>query len=144
MDIRFEQGVFDDACKVRTQVFVEEQGFSEEFDGIDKNASTIHITAYLNDRLAGCSRVFPDPDHPDQTGRWIFGRMAVLPEFRKEGLGAQVLSISEEFARQAGATEIHLHAQCRVSGFYAKSGYSEYGPVEFDEHVEHIWMKKLL
>ncbi len=33
MDIRFEQGNYEDACKVRTRVFVEEQGFNEEFDG---------------------------------------------------------------------------------------------------------------
>ncbi|MFR4804764.1 MAG: hypothetical protein ACLT98_16490 [Eggerthellaceae bacterium] len=44
-------------------------------------------------------------------------------------------------AREAGATEMHLHAQCRVTPFYERMGYAQYGPVELDEHVEHIWME---
>ena len=51
---------------------------------------------------------------------------------------------SERLAREAGATEMHLHAQCRVTPFYGRMGYAQYGPVELDEHVEHIWMEKLL
>ena len=46
--------------------------------------------------------------------------------------------------REAGATEMHLHAQCRATPFYERRGYEQYGPVELDEHVEHIWMRKAL
>ena len=58
--------------------------------------------------------------------------------------GAALLAESERLAREAGATEMHLHAQCRVTPFYERMGYAQYGPVELDEHVEHIWMEKLL
>ena len=144
MELRFEHGNFDDARIVRTRVFMEEQGFQDEFDDIDDDPRTIHVTLYDANALVGCARTFPDPDRPDQPGRWVFGRLAVLPEARRGGFGAALLAESERLAREAGATEMHLHAQCRVTPFYGRMGYAQYGPVELDEHVEHIWMEKLL
>lgn len=141
----FEQGNFADARTVRTRVFMEEQGFENEFDDIDENPSTIHVTLYDDEgALVGCARTFPDPDHTDEPGRWVFGRLAVLPEARHGGRGAALLAESERRARDAGAVELHLHAQCRVTAFYERAGYEQYGDVELDEHVEHIWMKKTL
>lgn len=78
-------------------------------------------------RVAGCSAAWP-----------------CFPEARRGGFGAALLAESERLAREAGATEMHLHAQCRVTPFYGRMGYAQYGPVELDEHVEHIWMEKLL
>lgn len=144
MDLRFGHGNFEDARIVRTRVFMEEQGFQDEFDTVDDDPRTIHVTLYVDGALVGCARVFPDPDHPHQPGRWVFGRLAVLPEARHGGFGAKLLAESERLAREAGAAEVHLHAQCRVTPFYERAGYEQYGPVELDEHVEHIWMKKAL
>lgn len=144
MDKIFEHGNFDDAREVRTRVFMEEQGFQDEFDDIDQDPATIHVTLHVDGELAGCARIFPDPDHTDEPGRWVFGRLAVLPNARHGGLGAALLAESERLAREAGATEVHLHAQCRVTPFYERAGYEAYGDIELDEHVEHIWMKKAL
>ena len=85
MELRFEHGNFDDARIVRTRVFMEEQGFQDEFDDIDDDPRTIHVTLYDANALVGCARTFPDPDRPDQPGRWVFGRLAVLPEARRGG-----------------------------------------------------------
>lgn len=144
MAMRFEQGNFADARTVRTRVFMEEQGFQDEFDDVDEDARTIHVTLYVDDRLVGCARAFPDPDHPEDPGRWVFGRLAVLPEAREGGYGSALLAESERLVRKAGAAELHLHAQCRVTSFYERVGYEAYGPVELDEHVEHVWMRKAL
>lgn len=142
MPLRFEQGNFEDARFVRTAVFIDEQGFNDEFDAIDQESGTIHVTLYDGDELAGCVRTFPDPDATASSGRWILGRLAVLPAMRKRGLGADLLAEAERLAHDAGAAEMHLHAQCRVTSFYERAGYTPYGPVELDEHVEHIWMQK--
>ena len=87
MELRFEQGNFADARIVRTRVFMEEQGFQDEFDATDDDPRTIHVTLYEDDALVGCARIFPDPDHTDEPGRWVFGRLAVLPEARHGGYG---------------------------------------------------------
>ncbi|WP_080797068.1 GNAT family N-acetyltransferase [Arabiibacter massiliensis] len=144
MSLIFEQGNFEDAREVRTRVFMEEQGFANEFDEIDDDPAVIHVTAYDGGALVGCARTFPDPDAADEPGRWVFGRLAVLPEARGRGFGAALLAEAERRAREAGATEMRLHAQCRVTAFYERVGYERYGDVELDEHVPHVWMRKPL
>ena len=147
MTLTYKAGCFPDAQVVRRAVFMEEQGFRNEFDAVDERPDTIHVTAYQDGVLVGCARVFPD-DGTDTNGHsptgWIFGRLAVLPEARKGGLGSLILAESERLAREQGATEMHLHAQCRVQPFYQRAGYEPYGPIELDEHVEHQWMRKAL
>ena len=147
MQVAFEQGNFEDAKKVRIAVFMEEQGFRNEFEDADADARMIHVTAYVDGVLAGCSRVFPaelEPALASAPGRWVFGRLCVLPQFRKRGLGSAILRESERIACEKGATEMHLHAQCAAARFYEQAGYAVYGPVEYDEHVEHQWYKKRL
>ena len=56
MEYRFEQGNFADARIVRTRVFMEEQGFANEFDSLDEHPATLHVTLYdAEGALAGSS-----------------------------------------------------------------------------------------
>ena len=147
MAVEIRQGNYEDAQFVRRTVFMEEQGFQNEFEAKDEDPRMIQVTAYDDGTLVGCARVFPatmEPGVEDADGRWVFGRLAVLPEARGSGLGSRILLQSEAFAKDHGATEIHLHAQCNAQPFYRKLGYEAYGPIEFDEHVEHQWMVKRL
>lgn len=161
MAITFKIGEFDDAKDVRTRVFMEEQGFENEFEDLDQDPVCVHVTAYDGDGCVGCARVFPadaegqvfnlpveEPEEGDDVDgardQWIFGRLAVLPETRKGGLGSKVLAESERVAKERGATEMHLHAQCVAAPFYEKNGYAAYGPIELDEGVKHRWMRKRL
>ena len=65
MEYRFEQGNFADARIVRTRVFMEEQGFANEFDSLDAHPATLHVTLYdAEGALAGCARTFPTPSTP--------------------------------------------------------------------------------
>ena len=84
MEITFGQGAeaFEDAAAVRTRVFMEEQGFKNEFGPEDEASEMIHVTLYGDGVLLGCARVFPatlEPMLEDAPGRWVFGRLAVLP-----------------------------------------------------------------
>lgn len=60
MDIQLKTGCFDDAALVRRVVFMDEQGYENEFDAIDEDQNCIHVTLYVDGELAGCSRVFPE------------------------------------------------------------------------------------
>lgn len=146
MDITFKfTDNQEDAYEVRRRVFVDEQEFVEEFDTIDEDPRMTHLTMYCDGKLAGCARLFPSDIEPKidaEEGLWVLGRFAIFPEYRKYGLGTKLLQASEEEATRSGATRAILHAQCRVIPFYEKSGYVAFGPIEFEEHVEHQWMKK--
>lgn len=137
--------VFEDAKKVRTRVFMDEQGFECEFGPEDEHPDMIHIAAYEDGTLAGCARIFPsslEENARTEDGKWVFGRLAVLPEGRGNGAGSAILAEGERLAKAAGATSMILHAQCVAQPFYQKSGYEAFGPIELDEHVEHRWMRK--
>lgn len=129
----------DEAIEVRTEVFVHEQGFRDEFDDIDEIA--MHFVAFDEaDRPIGTCRVFVG----DDAQVYLLGRLAVVKEYRSKGLGSQIVEAAEDYVRSVGGKEIRLHAQCRVSGFYEKIGYTSYGEIEEEEGCPHIWMKKIL
>ncbi|MEY8562068.1 GNAT family N-acetyltransferase [Eggerthellaceae bacterium 3-80] len=147
MSLTFKTNSFEDAKTIRERVFMIEQGFQDEFDEIDNHDEVICITAYDQGELVGCARIFPSyvqDGFPNAPETWIFGRLAVLPEQRKSGYGSAILAEAERCVKEHGATEMHLHAQVQAQPFYERAGYIAYGPIEFDEHVEHQWMSKSL
>ena len=121
---------------VREEVFVKEQGFANEFDDIDETCH--HITMYENDTLMGCGRYFKDEDD------YVIGRIALLKVFRGKGYSKMLIGEIERQIKLLGGCSSKLHAQCRVMPVYNKLGYKEYGEIEYDEHVEHMWMRKEL
>lgn len=138
MDIRIFSTLPQEAREIRTVVFVDEQGFEEEFDTTDHIAT--HLVLFENQIPAAVCRVFRD----EETGRFLVGRVAVRREFRGKGLGAAMMNAAEEQVRKMGGKELHLHAQCRITPFYEAVGYTPYGAVEDDQGCPHIWMRKRL
>ena len=138
MEIRVYQQLPREAYDIRTTVFVEEQGFQEEFDTTDQIAT--HLVLFENGVPAAVCRVFRDLDR----GQYLVGRVAVHRAFRGKGLGAAIMNAAEAQVRRMGGDELHLHAQCRITGFYEAVGYMAYGAVEDDQGCPHIWMKKTL
>jgi len=128
----------DDAKMIRESVFMKEQGFENEFDEIDDIA--IHIVLYDNKNPVATCRIFKE----DEGAAYTLGRLAVMKAYRGKNIGMQMLKEAEKVVAQKDGKEIKLHAQCRVTNFYAQAGYSMYGIIENDEGCPHIWMKKIL
>lgn len=124
------------AAAIRQAVFVEEQGFVEEFDAQDAAATHLVLVGDDGRPMATC-RYFQGGD-----GAWLIGRVAVLPEFRKAHCGAALLREAERQIAAHGGREIRLAAQVQARGFYEKSGYAAYGEEFPEEGCPHIWMKK--
>lgn len=127
-----------DAARIRREVFVEEQGFAEEFDRTDQTAW--HLVLYRSGQPTACCRFFPG----DEPGCYVVGRLAVRAPFRKDGLGAQVLAEAEHRITAMGGLKVGLAAQVRASGFYRKQGYVPCGGEFLEEYCPHIWMEKVL
>lgn len=124
---------------IREEVFMKEQGFQNEFDDIDQIA--VHLVLYHNDTPLGCGRIYPDAQDM-QT--WHLGRVCVLPQYRKDGMGKRLISALELEAKTRGAKQMILSAQLQAKPFYEKCGYEAYGDCYPDEHVLHQDMKKVL
>jgi predicted GNAT family N-acyltransferase len=70
--------------------------------------------------------------------------MAVDREWRRKGVGGQILLFLEEEARAQGYRSSVLHAQEYVKSFYASHGYVEHGEVFLEVNIPHIEMRKEL
>ena len=139
-DYRFQESdrLNEDAVSIRTQVFVEEQGFVNEFDDTDLWA--LHLVLYAGDRAAGVCRYYPK----EEPGVYGIGRVAVLKEFRGKHLGEKILLEAQERIRKRGGKKICVSAQVRVQDFYAGCGYVPVGDTYMDEFCPHIQMEKIL
>lgn len=126
-----------EAKKIRETVFINEQGFQNEFDEIDNEA--VHIVLYNEDEVpvATC-RVYWNTSMNSYT----LGRLAVIEKYRGKNIGSIMLKEAERYVRENDGKNLVLHAQCRVVDFYRKSGFIELGDVENDEGCPHVWMKK--
>jgi predicted GNAT family N-acyltransferase len=120
---------------VRTKVFIVEQGVPAELEWDEQDAASLHAVASIDGELAGCARLLPDGH---------IGRMAVLPGFRKQGVGSELLARLVDAARVRNMTLLQLHAQSHAAGFYLKAGFVPEGK-EFDEAgIPHIRMLRKL
>lgn len=130
------------AVALRMRVFVSEQGIPAvvEVDEADSAPDTLHAVALHSGRVIGTGRLLPDVDGK---GPHI-GRMAVAREWRRDGVGGQVLTFLEAQARALGFRQITLHAQEYVKSFYAGHGYAEVGDMFLEENIPHREMVKRL
>ena len=125
------------ARKIRQEVFVDEQGFTEEFDDLDTRSR--HILVSVNGKPVATGCVYPEED-----GTWHIGRVAVRKEYRHQGLGTCVMRALETTARAAAARRIVLGAQDHAVPFYKKLGYTISSGSFLDQDALHWHMEKLL
>lgn len=126
-----------EAARIRETVFVKEQGYAEEFD--QQDADSLHVVLFVQGSAAATGRLFEEKE-----GIWHIGRVAVLKEYRKMGLGAGVLSSLETAARASGARKLVLGAQEHAVPFYEKQGYAVCGEKFLDQGEPHYPMEKIL
>jgi predicted GNAT family N-acyltransferase len=127
------------AYVIRRRVFIEEQRVPEEIEMDSDDAQAFHALAILDGAAIGCGRMV---DHG--VGEVKIGRMAVLPEFRKTGIGAHILRFLVERARARGFRKAILHAQLTAEGFYLKEGFTPVGGVFDEAGIEHRKMERAL
>jgi len=127
-----------EARLIRTAVFVEEQGFQEEFDSSDE--SSYHLVIFDNDMPVATGRLLVSREAAGDRCR--LGRIAVIKPERGKNIGFLVMNALEDKARGLGAAELTLGAQKQAEGFYRKAGYKAYGEEYLEEGCPHVNMKK--
>ena len=127
-----------EARKLREEVFLEEQGFAEEFDERDNTSS--HLVMYDGEKAVAVCRFF----YSEEKGCHMVGRVAVAKDHRGRKLGKALMLEAERLIREDGSDVIAVSSQCRVEGFYASLGYKKVSDVYLDEHCPHVLMKKTL
>lgn len=135
-EIRFFDELTQEEIDIRTKVFVEEQGFEEEFDTADKTA--LHALLYIDGKAVACARLLPY----SEPNSYIIGRIAVLKEYRKNRLGSEIVNAMIEKAKELGGEKAIISAQCRAQKFYETLGFEASGDIYYEEYCPHIHMEK--
>lgn len=134
--IGFTDYLTDAERNIRTVVFMDEQGFVDEFDDEDIHAE--HAVLYADGNAAVCCRFF------EKDGVYMIGRFATMKEYRGTGLGAKLYYAVEEKLAGRGVKKLALSAQLRAKGFYEKLGFAAVGEIYLDEDCKHIRMEKTI
>jgi predicted GNAT family N-acyltransferase len=121
---------------IRRTVFVNEQGVPEALEWDDVDPICTHALAFDRDaNPIGCGRLLPDGH---------IGRMAVLAPWRGRGVGAALLTLLVESARENGHRRAILNAQTDAIPFYMRYGFVVTGD-EFEEvGIAHRIMERTL
>jgi predicted GNAT family N-acyltransferase len=124
------------AGPLRFAIFVGEQNVPAGIELDDKDAACVHAIAYDEaGKAIGTGRLLPDGH---------IGRMAVVKEWRRRGIGAALLEALIEEARRRGHQEVVLSAQLQALEFYRVHGFVAEGKVYEDAGILHQQMRRAL
>ena len=116
---------------IREKVYIQEQKVTPqlEWDGMDEKA--IHFLVFNDKAAIGCARAIVIKDHMQ------LGRMAVLKEYRGQGIGSALLEKAMTIAKLNQLSAIYISAQCHAIDFYKKFGFEVKSDIYLDAEIPH-------
>ena len=124
------------AGPLRFAIFVGEQNVPSGIELDDQDANCVHAVAYdVDNKAIGTGRLLPDG---------TIGRMAVVKEWRRRGIGAEILQALSDEARKRGQAAVVVSAQLQAAEFYREQGFAAEGKVYEEAGILHQKMRKKL
>jgi len=123
------------AAPIRFTVFVEEQGVPIDIELDGQDVLSVHALVFDEDKPVATGRLLPDGH---------IGRMAVLKDWRRRGIGALMLQSLMERAKERGYPEVVLSAQVQAVPFYRAHGFEAEGEEYLEAGIRHQAMKRRL
>lgn len=120
---------------IRETVFVIEQGVPPDLEIDERDAICIHVLALIDGNPAGTARL-------DVLKKGKIGRLAVLPKFRRLGLGRLIMAEIESIGCGHKLPHLWCHAQRTAVPFYQSLGYGITGPEFLEAGIFHCKMQK--
>lgn len=120
------------AQQIREQVFILEQQIAPEDEWDAEDAVATHFVLYHDQEAVATARLLPNDR---------IGRVAVLAQYRGQGLGAKLMQNVLDFAQQQGRTQVHLSSQVQAMAFYQALGFVAAGEPYLDCDIAHIHMQ---
>jgi predicted GNAT family N-acyltransferase len=121
---------------IRNRVFVVELGVPVDIERDGRDPACRHAIAETSAAQAiGCGRLLPD-------GR--IGRIAVVREWRRHGVGGEILDRLIGLARADGHSRVVLNAEANAIDFYARYGFAATGEPWLEAGLEHVTMERRL
>ena len=124
----------DAITHIRHTVFSLEQGVDPgiDFDGLDSEA--LHVLCTVDGTPVGTGRMLDDGH---------IGRVAVLKEYRSQGVGTGIMAGLINTAREKQFIRVYLYAQVNAVPFYDKLGFTVCGRNFVEAGIMHTPMQIL-
>lgn len=117
---------------IRETVFVQEQSVPLELEWDEYDEHAYHLLAFDGDTAVATARLLAN-------GK--IGRMAVLPEWRNQGIGSALLKHLVGKASQYRLPQVQLSAQATAIPFYERQGFVVCSEVYEDAGIPHRDMR---
>lgn len=141
IDVDFGTTRYDELVELRYKILLEPLGLKFLDSYREKEAVYLHIGCLesLDGKLVGGLVLAPVND---QEIRLM--QVAVKAQNQGEGIGKQLVAYAEKRAREAGYTQIVMHAMLSVVAFYEKLGYHQQGDLFEEQGLTFAKMVKKL
>ena len=118
---------------VRRAVFIEEQNIAERIEIDGRDPDCFHVLASdTKGKPIGTARM---------DGKGKIGRMAVLQNHRRQGIGKKMIQALMDYGRKNAITDFNVSSQVTAVGFYKKMGFEPSGEEFLEAGIKHINMK---
>ena len=125
---------------IRYKTFTQQMNiqFDDEFDGSDNNA--VNFLIYQDKTAVGTIRYVQEDKNV-----FRLGRFAVLPEYRKHGLGTQLFKFVENYIKlKVNPCTIYFHGMAYLKDYYIALGYECNGDIFLEQDIEHLEFRKFI
>ena len=122
---------------IRNVVFVVEQGVPADMEEDERDAGCLHLLARRGTHAVGAARL-------DIALGGKFGRVAVLAEERRGGVGTALMRAVHALAAGAGLPAVWCHAQLSAVPFYERLGYRRDGEAFEEAGIAHVALRREL
>lgn len=139
IDIDFGSSRYNELVELRYKILLEPLGlkFLDLFRAKEANYLHIGCIEQLDDKLVGGLILAPIDNEKIR-----LMQVAVDTVYRGEGVGRELVKYAEKRAKEAGYSQIIMHAMLSVVGFYEKLGYHAEGDIFDEQGITFIKMVK--
>lgn len=130
---------YDALVALRYEVLRRPLGLAFTPEQLAAESGLFHLACCCEGVLAGGLVLLPLPE-----SRMQMRQVAVREDWRGKGAGRALVEYAEEWARQAGANVMMLHARESAVGFYETLGYQKRGARFWEVGLAHWEMTKTL
>jgi len=139
IDIEFGSSRYNELVELRYKILLEPLGLKFLDSFRSREAAYLHIGCIekLDDRLVGGLILAPLDNE-----RIRLMQVAVDTIYQGEGIGRELVKYAEKRAKEAGYSQIVMHAMLSVAGFYEKMEYRAEGDVFSEQGITFLKMVK--
>lgn len=125
--------------KIRQQVFHQEQGIAADLDMDGQDADADQFIAFIKAQPVGVARLRA---YGDQLNQAKIERVAVLSQFRSQGIGRAMIQRMLAHAHQRNFARALVYAQATSIPFYEKLGFCRQGDPFSQAGIPHLALVK--